>query len=306
MATGRLDFVLRQLRHLIGARSDTAHADGVLLDRFLQNHDEEAFAILLQRHGPMVLGVCRRILGDAADVDDAFQRLRRPLRVCSRRVNRPDTSPAFRDRQSDGPRSPFPRRTAKPSFLRRTPGISRSARRRARRHRRPIGVGKPPCPTCGPDRSFCNEIGVIRALKSGCTRTLPIFNFAGYDAPSSPIRRAGIQPCPGFESPKSIGARSGSLWSNRARYRVSHTTASTTSAKNRYGCCAERSCHSRLSTCQMARRQGRRMARSARHSLNRSGRIFASRTPGSSAKIRRGQSPGCARQLMRARLSLGW
>src|SRR6516165_5522951 len=41
MGTGRLDFVLRQLRHLIGARSDTAHADGVLLDRFLQNRDEE-------------------------------------------------------------------------------------------------------------------------------------------------------------------------------------------------------------------------------------------------------------------------
>ncbi|APW60953.1 RNA polymerase sigma factor [Paludisphaera borealis] len=44
-----------------------------LLERFAARHDEAAFAALVERHGPMVLGVCRRFLHDPNDVDDAFQ-----------------------------------------------------------------------------------------------------------------------------------------------------------------------------------------------------------------------------------------
>jgi len=64
--------LLQHIRRLIRPAGDVA-TDADLLRRFVQEHDEAAFAELVTRHGPMVLGVCRRVLRDVHAADDAFQ-----------------------------------------------------------------------------------------------------------------------------------------------------------------------------------------------------------------------------------------
>jgi RNA polymerase sigma factor (sigma-70 family) len=67
MTTG-LKQVLEHLQQAGGGLTD-----GQLLGRFIATRDETSFAALVRRHGPMVLGVCRRVLGDFHDAEDAFQ-----------------------------------------------------------------------------------------------------------------------------------------------------------------------------------------------------------------------------------------
>src|SRR5262249_37660978 len=73
MANGRLSAVLGRLHRLIGPRAASPDSDRHLLERFAASRDEAAFTELVRRHGPMVLGVCRRVLRHAQDAEDAFQ-----------------------------------------------------------------------------------------------------------------------------------------------------------------------------------------------------------------------------------------
>jgi RNA polymerase sigma factor (sigma-70 family) len=73
MASTGVNAVLRYLRRVAVPPPSEGAADVQLLRRFLAEGDEAAFAILVQRHGPMVFGVCRRLLQDENDAEDAFQ-----------------------------------------------------------------------------------------------------------------------------------------------------------------------------------------------------------------------------------------
>jgi RNA polymerase sigma factor (sigma-70 family) len=73
MPTNRLRKALHRVQQALAAPGTDALPDAQLLARFVAGREEAAFAALVRRHGPMVLGVCRRLLRHAHDADDAFQ-----------------------------------------------------------------------------------------------------------------------------------------------------------------------------------------------------------------------------------------
>src|SRR5262245_21313152 len=73
MTADLLDGLVRRLRGAALVQDDAGATDGQLLERFLTRRDEAAFEALLRRHAPMVLGLCRRLLRDGHDAEDAFQ-----------------------------------------------------------------------------------------------------------------------------------------------------------------------------------------------------------------------------------------
>jgi RNA polymerase sigma factor (sigma-70 family) len=65
--------LLQHLRHLIGSVPAAAMTDSELLERFVSRRDETAVEVLVRRHGPLVFGVCRRVLHNLHSAEDAFQ-----------------------------------------------------------------------------------------------------------------------------------------------------------------------------------------------------------------------------------------
>jgi RNA polymerase sigma factor (sigma-70 family) len=72
MATSQLSRVIQTLRTAT-LQDGAGLSDGQLLDHFIERRDEAAFAALVRRHGPVVWGVCHRVLGRHHDAEDAFQ-----------------------------------------------------------------------------------------------------------------------------------------------------------------------------------------------------------------------------------------
>jgi RNA polymerase sigma factor (sigma-70 family) len=73
MANGHLGTVLRHTHRLLGIPGGADTPDGQLLEHFAERREEGALAVLMQRHGPLVWGVCQRVLGNRHDAEDAFQ-----------------------------------------------------------------------------------------------------------------------------------------------------------------------------------------------------------------------------------------
>ena len=73
MAGEKSGAVIEHLHTLFSVGVVGSLSDSHLLDRFLAGGDEAAFSALIDRHGPMVLRVCRQVLGDSHDAQDAAQ-----------------------------------------------------------------------------------------------------------------------------------------------------------------------------------------------------------------------------------------
>ena len=119
---GRADELLGRLTRDAGL---AAAPDRDLLARFAAGRDEAAFAALVRRHGPMVLGVCRRLTHNFHDAEDAFQATFLVLARKAHRVGRPELlgnylygvavgvgrnarRAALRRRRHETPADPFP------------------------------------------------------------------------------------------------------------------------------------------------------------------------------------------------------
>src|SRR5580692_1646368 len=73
MATSQMSEIIHHLRVSVLPREGAGMTDGQLLEDYISRHDGAALAALVQRHAPMVWGVCRRVLRNHYDAEDAFQ-----------------------------------------------------------------------------------------------------------------------------------------------------------------------------------------------------------------------------------------
>jgi RNA polymerase sigma factor (sigma-70 family) len=73
MATSQMSEVIQHIRRAVLLRDGAGMTDGQLLEDYISRRDEAALAALVHRHGPMVWGVCGRVLRNYHDAEDAFQ-----------------------------------------------------------------------------------------------------------------------------------------------------------------------------------------------------------------------------------------
>src|SRR5437870_10767881 len=73
MATSEMTEVIQRLRGAVFLRDGAGLSDSQLLEAYISRREKAALAALVGRHGPMVWGVCRRVLRNYHDAEDAFQ-----------------------------------------------------------------------------------------------------------------------------------------------------------------------------------------------------------------------------------------
>ena len=95
MSSGRTNGIIRQVRGLLDLGAVGSLTDAELLERYLSGRDEAAFEALIDRHGPMVLRVCRGVLDDLHESQDAFQATFLVLARRARSIRRQDSAASW-------------------------------------------------------------------------------------------------------------------------------------------------------------------------------------------------------------------
>src|SRR5947209_16006766 len=93
MSVRSIELLQRYLRRLCDEA--VPPEDGVLLNRFAQANDREAFELLMARHGPMVLGTAHRLVDNTHDAEDVFQAVFLSLARLAKSIRRGDALPAW-------------------------------------------------------------------------------------------------------------------------------------------------------------------------------------------------------------------
>lgn len=93
--TASVNQVLAQMQRWTAAARLAELSDAVLLGRYARQDDEAAFTALVARHGALVLNVCRQVLGNASEVEDAFQAAFVVLSRKARCLKQPEALPAW-------------------------------------------------------------------------------------------------------------------------------------------------------------------------------------------------------------------
>lgn len=86
-------FVRRLRRQLAQPRVDN-RTDAVLLEQFIHQRDEDAFAALVRRHGPLVWRVCHRVLRHTQLAEDAYQATFLALMQQAAKIRKPEALPS--------------------------------------------------------------------------------------------------------------------------------------------------------------------------------------------------------------------
>src|SRR6185437_2418424 len=93
MSVRTIEVLQRYLRRLCAEA--VPPEDAVLLQRFVTANDREAFEVLMARHGPMVLGTARRLVGNCHDAEDVFQAVFLSLARLAKSIRQGHTLPAW-------------------------------------------------------------------------------------------------------------------------------------------------------------------------------------------------------------------